>query len=518
MNESDELPSIGDWDRRTFLRLTGLATAGVLTGGQPGHAAKPAAIMDIDAVALSVAIRSRTISCVELMTACLDQIDALNPTANAIVALQDRRDLMKQADERDAMLATGQWLGPLHGFPHAVKDLQPVKGLPFTSGSAIFRDRIADADGLMVGRLRKAGVIFIGKTNTPEFGLGSHTFNPVYGLTRNAWNPACSAGGSSGGAAVALALRLVPLADGSDYGGSLRNPAGWNNVCGFRASTGRVPNAPDEFLPSMGVVGAMARNLPDLALLLSIIAGEDSSVPLSMESPAGPFALPLQADMRGKRIGWLGDFGGFAPCEPAVLTNCKAALSNFEALGCRVEEALPDYSLEQAWEAFVRLRAWQQGGALLPHYQDPKRQALLKPEAIFEIETGTKLSAFDITRYSAIRTAYVRAFRKLFERYDYLVAPTAQLLPFDARLEWPSHVAGQPMRTYHEWMKVCCLVTLSGCPSLAVPAGFASGSLPIGLQIIAPVHRELKCLQMGAAYEKASGFSQLRPPALTTSS
>jgi len=511
MSEAGELPTIGDWDRRTFLRLTGLTTAGVLTGGQPAYAAKPAATMDLDAVALSAAIRGRTISCVELMTACLDRVDALNPTANAIVALQDRGDLLKQAAERDAMLAAGQWLGPLHGFPHAVKDLQPVKGLPFTSGSAIFRARIAEADGLMVGRLRKAGVIFIGKTNTPEFGLGSHTFNPVYGLTRNAWNPARSAGGSSGGAAVALALRMVPLADGSDYGGSLRNPAGWNNVCGFRASTGRVPNSPDEYIPSMGVVGAMGRNVPDLALLLSVIAGQDSSVPLSMESPASPLAGPLRADMRGKRIGWLGDFGGFAPCQTAVLATCRTALGTFETLGCRVEEALPEYPLEQAWEAFVQLRSWQPGGPLLAHYQDPKRRALLKPEAIFEIETGAKLSAFDITRYSDVRTAYVRAFRKLFERFDYLVAPTAQLLPFDARLEWPREVNGHPMRTYHEWMKVCCLVTLSGCPSLAAPAGIAPDNLPIGLQIIGPVRRELACLQMGAAFDEASGLSRRSP-------
>jgi amidase len=511
MTEMAELPVIGDWDRRTFLRLTGFAAAGASLSSSAILAAGHADIMDMDALAMSAAIQTRSVSCVEVMTACLDRIAARNPSVNAIVALQDRGSLLQQASGYDAMLARGHSMGPLHGFPHAVKDLQPVKGLPFTSGSPIFRDRIADTDGLMVSRLRKAGVIFIGKTNTPEFGLGSHTFNPVYGLTRNAWNPARSAGGSSGGAAVALALRMVPLADGSDFGGSLRNPAGWNNVCGFRASSGRVPNSPDEWIPSMGVVGAMGRTVGDLALLLSVIAGEDATVPLSMESNAGQFAGPLGSDIKGKRIGWLGEFGGFAPCEPVVLSMGRKALAKFEALGCSVDGALPDFPLDQAWDAFVQLRSWYQGGPLVAHYRDPARRALLKPEALFEVETGLKLSAFDITQLSGVRTAYTRAFRKLFDRFDYLVAPTAQLLPFDARIDWPSEVAGHPMQTYHEWMKVCCLVTLAGCPALAVPAGFAPGNLPIGLQIIAPVHRELACLQMGAAYEAVSGFARMQP-------
>lgn len=505
-----QTPAIGDWDRREFLRLAGYSAVATAA---PAFAARPASnIVDLSAIDLSAAIHARKLSCVELMKACLDRIDAVNPSVNAIVALQDRAGLMRQAAERDTMLARGESLGPLHGFPHAVKDLQPVKGLPFTEGSPIFRDRIAPADGLMVGRLRKAGVIFIGKTNTPEFGLGSHTVNPVYGATRNAWNQDRSAGGSTGGGAVALALRMVPLADGSDFGGSLRNPAGWNNVCGFRASVGRVPNSPDQWIPSMGVVGPMGRTVADTGLLLSVIAGHDASVPLSMDSPAAPFAAPLGTDARGKRIGWLGDLGGAAPCEPEVLSICRKALGTFTSLGCSVDEALPDTPLDEAWDAFVQLRGWQQGGALLALYQDPVRRAQLKPEARFEVETGLKLSAFDITRLSSARSKFSRAFRKLFDRFDFLVAPTAQMLPFDVGIDWPREVAGKTMSTYHEWMKLCSLVTLSGCPALAVPAGFGGGKLPIGLQIIVPVHQELACLTMGAAYEAAAGWTRLVPP------
>ncbi|MEO7240844.1 MAG: amidase family protein, partial [Sphingomicrobium sp.] len=238
-DDSEHGPAIGDWDRRAVLRVAGYAA--VASGAPSLAAARPTSdIISLSAVDLSAAIHTRKLSCVELMTACLDRIEAVNPAVNAVVALQDRGGLLRQAGERDAMLSRGQSMGPLHGFPHAVKDLQPVKGLPHSEGSTIFRNRVAESDGMMVGRLRNAGVIFIGKTNTPEFGLGSHTFNAVYGTTRNAWNQRYSAGGSSGGAAVALALRMVPLADGSDYGGSLRNPAGWNNVCGFRPSSGRV--------------------------------------------------------------------------------------------------------------------------------------------------------------------------------------------------------------------------------------------------------------------------------------
>ena len=506
-------------DRRAVLELAGGAAVGAAVGAfaSPADAGAQASdIVMMNAVGLARAIQSRKVSCAEVMTAYLDHIETFNPKVNAIVALQDRRDLLRQAGDRDAQLARGEATGPLHGFPHAVKDLQPAKGIRFTSGSQIFKDRIATADSLPVERVRKAGAIFIGKTNTPEFGFGSNTYNAVYGITRNAYDPSKSSGGSSGGAAVALALRMAPLADGSDYGGSLRNPAGWNNVYGFRTSIGRVAqHVREDWLPSMGVNGPMARSVADLALLLSVQAGYDARAPLSMESGGGQFLGPPRIELKGKRIAWVGDFKGFTPCEPGVLDLCRPALKTFESLGCVVEEAVPDYPLEKVWRAFIRLRGWQQGGTLLEYYNDPGRRALLKPEAVFEVETGAKLSAYDVLADSIVRSEWTQAVRQFFERYDYLVAPTAQVFPFDAGVDWPHEVAGQPMQTYHEWMKGVCLVTMSGCPALAAPAGFGPSGLPMGLQIVAPVHAELACLQLAAAYEAATPWgAKTLPPLL----
>jgi amidase len=327
-------------------------------------------------VALCAAIQSRRLSCVEVMNACLDRIERLNPSVNAIVALQERALLLSLARKYDDELSRGQSRGPLHGVPFAVKDLELVHGIRTTFGSPLFRDFVPDTDSLMVGRLRKAGAIIIGKTNTPEFGLGSHTYNAVYGATRNAYDPARSAGGSSGGAAVALALHMVPFADGSDYGGSLRNPAGWNNVFGFRPSIGRVPSdARDLWLPSIGVLGPMARTVADLAWLLSVQAGYDPRVPLSIEGDGSLFRGSLDAQLEGKRIAWGADLGGHAPCESGVLELCRMALKTFQTLGCVVEEAFPSYDLEAVWRAAVSLRGWQQGSIMLPFYNDPARKA-----------------------------------------------------------------------------------------------------------------------------------------------
>jgi amidase len=506
-----------DLNRRSVLGLaTGAAIGAAATGPQPAAASVLRSdIVMMDAVALSSAIHTRQVSCVEVMTAYLDHIDRLNPKVNAIVALQDRAGLLAQAMERDTQLARGESMGPLHGFPHAAKDLQAVKGIRSTQGSPILKDFIPAADSLMVERLRKAGVIFIGKTNTPEFGLGSHTYNPVYGITRNAYDQSRSAGGSSGGAAVSLALRMLPVADGSDYGGSLRNPAGWNNVVGFRTSIGRVPNdARDVWLPSIGVSGPMARSVTDLSLLLSVQAGYDPRAPLSMDGEGGTFQAPLERAFKGKRIAWAGDFKGFTPYEPGVLDVCKTALKVFENFGCVVEEAQPDYPLDAVWRAVLSIRGWQQGGALLGFYNDPAKRALLKPEAIYEIETGLKLSAYDITAASVVRSEWYQAVRRFFERYDYFIIPTAQVFPFDADLHWPQEIAGRKMETYHEWMKAVLLVSMSGCPALAVPAGFGEPNRPIGIQIIAPNHRELDCLQLGYAYTTAANWTNARPPAL----
>ncbi len=469
----------------------------------------------MDATALARAIASRQVSCVEVMTAYLDHIDSLNPKVNAIVALRDRAALLRQAQVHDAQLARGEVMGPLHGFPQAVKDLAPVKGMPMTMGSPILKDFIAPADSVMVERLRAAGAIFIGKTNTPEFGLGSQTYNPVYGATRNAYDQSRTAGGSSGGAAVAIALRMLPVADGSDYGGSLRNPAGWNNIFGFRTSVGRVPaDGRDAFLPSMGVLGPMARNVTDLAMLLSVQAGPDARVPLSIAESGARFQEPLQRDFSGARIAWGGDYGGYLPFEPGVLDVCKAALKTFEAMGCIVEEAWPDYSIDAVWRAWRTLRAWQAGGSLLDYYNDPAKRALLKPEAIFEVESGLKLTAYDITKASLVRTEWYQAVRRLFEIYDYFVIPTAQVFPFDVDTHWPRAIAGTAMETYHEWMKVVLPITMSGCPALAVPAGFNNQGLPIGIQVVAPNNADFACLQLANAYDVATNWAARRPPPL----
>jgi len=474
-------------------------------------------IVMMDAVSLGHAIASRKVSCAEVMTAFLDQIDAVNPTVNAIVALQDRGALMAQARTADDQVRRGEIKGPLHGFPHAVKDLAWVKGIRSTSGSPILKDFVPAEDALFVERLRAAGAIFIGKTNTPEFGKGSHTYNPVYGATRNAYDQTRSAGGSSGGAAVALALRMVPLADGSDYGGSLRNPAGWNNVFGFRTSFGVVPVAgPEVWSPTMGVVGPMARGVADLALLLSVQAGYDPRAPLSVAGDGTRFLAPLEADFTGKRIAWLGDFNGFAPYEPGVLEVCRAALATFEQLGCVVEEAVPDYPPEPVWQAQLKLRAWQAGAGLVEYYDDPAKRALMKPEVIFEVESGLQLSAYEVAQAGIVRSEWSAAVRRLFERYDYLVAPTAQVFPFAVDEAWPRRIAGQEMATYHEWMKAVFLITMSGCPSLAVPAGFGPQGLPMGLQIIAPVREDMACLQLGFAYDAETRWTQRRPPPLLT--
>ena len=504
-------------NRRDILALAGAAATTISAATtQPATAGiRPSDIVMMDAVTLADAIRSRQVSCVEVMTAYLDHIDRLNPKVNAIVALQDRAALLAQSAERDAQLARGEVMGPLHGFPHAVKDLVPVKGIKTTLGSPILKDFVPVADSIMVERLRKAGAIFIGKTNTPEFGLGSHTYNPVYGVTRNAYDQSRSAGGSSGGAAVSLAMRMLPVADGSDYGGSLRNPAGWNNVFGFRTSYGLVPpDTRDVWLPSMGVVGPMARNVADLAMLLSVQAGYDARVPLSITGDGTRFQAELQKDFRGKRIAWAGDFNGYLPYEPGVLEVCKGALKTFEAMGCTVDEAQPDYSIDAVWRAWLQLRAWQSGGAILAYYKDPAKRALMKPEAIFEVESGLKLTAFDITAASTVRTEWYQAVRRFFEKYDYFILPTAQLFPFDVNIHWPQDISGRKMETYHEWMKGVLPITMSGCPALAAPAGFNEQGLPIGIQIVGPNHAEFACLQLAHAYDAATAWATKRPPRL----
>ena len=475
-------------------------------------------IVSLGAVALSSAIESKLVSCVEVMDAYLDQIERLNPRVNAIVSLQPREALLEQAKTRDAQLARGERLGWMHGFPHAVKDLEPTRGIRTTMGSPLFKNFFPRDDSIMVERIRRAGAIIIGKTNVPEFGLGSQTYNPVFGTTLNAYDQSKTCGGSSGGAAVALALEMLPVADGSDNGGSLRNPAAWNNVFGFRTSSGRVPSQFYEvFVPSISVHGPMARTVPDLAMFLSVIAGYDARTPFSIRQDPAEFAGPLDRDFKGARIGWVGDFGGQIPFDPGVLELCEGALKVFESLGCVVEAATTDYPLEPVWQSWMKLRGWQIAAEFRMPYSDPAQRALMKPELLWEIENGLKTSALEIALASRARTGWYQAVRRLFEKYDFMIAPAGQVFPFDATIHWPKVVGGVSMDTYHRWMQVMIPISMSGCPALAVPAGFNERGLPMGIQIVGPNHSEMACMQLAHAYDQATNWVTKRPPSLLSS-
>ncbi|MSP94039.1 MAG: amidase [Alphaproteobacteria bacterium] len=472
-------------------------------------------IVSMSGAQLSAAIHAKRISCVEVMNAYLDHIERLNGRVNAIVTLQDRAGLLRQAASRDAELARGNNLGWMHGFPQAVKDIVPAAGIRMTMGSPLLKDFVAQTDAIHVERVKRAGAIIIGKTNTPEFGLGSQTFNPVFGTTLNPYDLTRTPGGSSGGAAVSLALRMLPVADGTDSGGSLRNPAAWTNVFGFRPSWGRVPaDGVDVFTPGFGVSGPMARSVTDLAMLLSIQAGYDARAPLSNREDPAQFRGNLRRDFRGVRIAWPGDFGGALAFEPGVLELCRTALKSLEALGCIVEEARPDYPLARVWDSWVKLRAVGNAGQLRPFYADPAKRALLKQEAHYEVETAEKLTPADISAAAAVRTAWYQAVRRFQERYEFIVLPSAQLFPFDAKTPWPKEINGRAMDTYHRWMEVCSLVTMTGCPSLNVPAGFDARGLPMGMQIVGRNQAELSCLQLAFAYDEATGWVEKRKPAL----
>lgn len=502
-------------------RRTMLAALPATLAAPTFAATRPAAsngITDLSATALSAAIHGKDLSSREVMAAYLQQIDRLNPRFNALVSLVDRDDLMRQAAAMDEEAAAGRFHGPLHGFPHAVKDTAPVKGIRTTQGSPILRDNIPTADSLVVSRMRKAGAVFIGKSNVPEFALGSHTFNPVFGTTRNAYDPRKAAGGSTGGGSVAVALRLVPVADGSDFGGSLRNPPGWNNVFGFRPSFGRVPSVPnsDLFWQNFATSGAVGRSVADVAMLLSVQAGPDIRAPFSLPDDPAVFAAPLERNWSGKRIGWLGDLGGALPMEAGIMETCEKALGAFRAIGMSVDHATLSEPAEAMWQTAVTLRHWSVGADLQAYYDDPTKRAMMKPEALWEVEGGMTLTAPQLAKASEGRTRIYEAFRKAFETFDFLVLPTAQVFPFDVETRWPKEIAGKPMDCYLRWMEVTLPVTMAGLPALAVPAGFGGAQkLPIGLQIIGPNHADLAVLQVGHAYEQASPWiARTRPGAL----
>ncbi|MDP4922746.1 MAG: amidase [Limnohabitans sp.] len=470
---------------------------------------------DMSAIDLSRAIHLKQVSCQEVMQSTLERIARLNPVSNAIVSLQEPELLLAQARERDAQLARGESMGWMHGMPQAIKDLANAQGLRTTLGSPLMKDFVASEDGLMASRMKAAGAIVIGKTNTPEFGLGSHTFNEVFGSTCNAWNPSKSAGGSSGGAAVALAQRLLPVADGSDFMGSLRNPAGWNHVFGLRPSQGRVPMSPaqDVFIAQLATEGPMARHVADLAMLLSVQAGAHPASPLSLTEEPAVFAGSLASNPKGVRMGWLGNLQGYLPMEDGILDVCQSALNSFSGMGCTVDEARLGMPPEEIWRAWLVWRQALVGPRIAPFLINPANRDQIKPEALWEYDQSLTLTGTQLMSASASRTRFYLNMLALFEKFDVLAIPVAQVWPFDVNLRWPDNVAGRVMDTYHRWMEVVIYATLAGLPSISVPAGFGANGLPMGLALIGKPQGDWDLLKLAHAYEMANQPLIARRPA-----
>ncbi|MEI8325564.1 MAG: amidase, partial [Betaproteobacteria bacterium] len=463
-------------------------------------------ITDLDASALSVAIHSRSVSCREVMRATLEHIADLNPRCNAIVSLQDGDALLRQADTRDAQLARGESMGWMHGMPQAIKDLSNTAGIATTQGSPLLRNFVPTSDSLMVQRMKASGCIVVGKTNTPEFGLGSHTFNEVFGITPNAYDATRSAGGSSGGAAVALAMRMLAVADGSDFMGSLRNPAGWNNVFGLRPSQGRVPKWPtsDVWVNQLGTEGPMGRTVQDVARLLDVQAGFDARSALSI-SDGARFNAPLGGFVgKGVRIGWLADLSGYLPMESGILDVCEQGLARLEALGCAVEPTALGTPPEPIWQAWLVWRRALTAASIAPHLLEPKNRALIKPEALWEHDQAAHLTGNEFLGASVQRTAFYQHMLALFERHDFLALPVSQVWPFDAQQRWPKQINGVAMDTYHRWMEVLIYATFAGLPCISVPVGFDERGLPMGLQLIGKPGGDAALLQLAHGYEQVA--------------
>jgi amidase len=458
---------------------------------------------DSTARAMVAAIRARKISARELLDLHLARIAERNPQLNAIVSLDEER-AREGAAAADEATARGGRLGPLHGLPFAFKDTHDVAGWRTTYGSPLFADHVPDADELIVERIRAAGAVTIGKTNVPEFAAGSHTFNPVFGTTLNPVDPTRSAGGSSGGAACALRAGMVPLADGSDMGGSLRNPASFCGVVGLRPSLGRVPAWPtDNLWETTGTSGPLARNVDDLALLLSVIAGPDERVPTALADEGAAFATPPDVSLTGLRVALSPDLGGLLEVDTEVRRVVEEAGSALAGAGAAVEPAYPD--LAEADATFRTLRAWlfQAGLAqLLAAHPDSFKQSLAD-----NIRAGESLTGADIARAYQQRSALSERMRRFFGSYDVLVLPTSQVPPFPADQEYPHDINGRPMATYLDWMRSAYVITVTGCPAISVPAGETAGRLPIGVQIVAPFGADARLLGVARAFEALPGIS-----------
>ena len=465
------------------------------------------ALHHLDATELAARLRAKEVSAREVMEAHLTRIEEVNGRVNAFVTLVADR-AMDEAGAADDRLAGGGEVGPLHGLPIGIKDLHRTEGVRTTFGSRIHADLVPDEDDLIVERVKAAGAIVVGKTNVPEFGAGSQTFNEVFGATRNPYDLSRTAGGSSGGAAAALAAGMVPLADGSDLGGSLRNPAGFCNVVGLRPSPGRVPVWPKTLAwDPLSVAGPMGRTVADTTLLLSAMAGPDPRSPIALDEPGHHFSpAALEGPVAGTRLAWSVDLGRY-PVEGVAREVFTAALSAFAGLGCEVVEAHPDFV--GADETFQVLRAWlfaQQHREALALHRD-----LYKEELVWNVEKGLALDGVTVSAAEAERTALYHRFRLFLERFDVLVLPTCQVAPFDVDQRWVHDIEGVQLETYLDWMGLCYAISLTGHPAVSVPCGFTPDGRPVGLQIVGRHHGEHAVLKLAHAFEQATGVGRIRP-------
>ncbi|HLI86084.1 MAG TPA: amidase [Bryobacteraceae bacterium] len=485
--------------------IQGLAATSLAAQAAHGETSAPA-LCFTSAVEMARLIRARKLSAREALAAHLKQIERVNPKVNAIVMLAAEM-AAEAAAKADEMQAHKEKLGPLHGLPVAHKDLIETRGIRTTFGSPLFKDYIPTEDDLIVERMRRAGAITIGKTNTPEFGAGSQTFNTIFGATHNPWDLTKTCGGSSGGAAVALACGFAPVASGSDTGGSLRNPAAFCNVVGFRPSPGRVPNPKAAFAWStLSTAGCLGRSVADLALALSTIAGPDARAPLSIPEPGEILSRPLERSFKGVRVAWYKDLGG-VPFDPRVRAVVDRQRAAFEALGCIVEQAEPDFSPAEI--SFRILRAWNTANSHGAQYR--QHPTAFKATLKGEIEEGLRLSGDDVARGETAHAAMWRGFQSFLEKFEYFVLPTTQLPPFDIGTEYPTEIAGVKFASYIDWMKSCWYISAPGNPAASVPAGFTPEGLPVGIQIVGRYGQDFRVLEMAHAFEQATGFGSRRP-------
>jgi amidase len=464
-----------------------------------------------DAVTLAGLLRAREVSAREVVAAHVARAETVGGPVNAIVTATFETALARAA-AADEDLARGAAPGLLHGLPVAHKDLHDTAGVRTTYGSPLFADYVPEVDDLVVQRMAAAGAISLGKTNTPEFGAGSHTVNPVFGATRNPYDLSRTAGGSSGGAAAALAARLICLADGSDLGGSLRNPASFCNVVGFRPSPGRVPKWPySEVANVMGVSGPMGRTVADVALLLAVLAGPDPRAPFALDAPPPALASPagvaglLERDVRGLRVGWSADLG--LPVEPAVLATLAPARQVLSDLGCVVADAAPD--LSGADEAFRTFRAngfVKAYGALVAGHPGQ-----VGPNVTWNVQEGLALTIDDLRRATELQAAVAERVTEFFASFDVLACPVSQVAPFDVELDWVREINGRPQQTYIDWMASCYRITMTGLPAISVPAGFTPTGLPVGLQLVGPRRSDWDLLGIARAFEAATGYGRVVP-------